>query len=569
VKLPAFGDWLDERTGFRAAMRAALDEPVPGGARFRYVWGSCLAFVLITQAVTGIVMATCYSPSTTDAWASVAYLQDQLPAGWFVRGLHSAGASAMILLLLAHMLQVTLAGAYKRPREVNWLVGVGLMGLVLAFALTGYLLPWDQKGYWATQVATSLAGAVPGIGRGLQRLILGGDQYGNLTLTRFYALHVLVLPAITFALVGLHVLLFRKHGVTPPAALSEEELKRRVAPFWPDQLLKDFAAMAVVLGIMVWSVVRSHGAELEAPADPTSSYDARPEWYFLPLFQLLKLFPGRAEVAAALGAPLLVVGTLVLLPFLDRGASRSFRVRKRFVGAVAAILGGAVVLGVAAKRQDARSESFQAQRERATKEAERARALAREGVPPAGGTAVWENDPDLRARKLMVERCLGCHPFGGAGEARAPVLDGWGSKAYLADFLRDPDSARFFGKTEIHGMKPVSASDEERRALVEYVWAQGGDGPIDEALKQRGAELFQAKDCDECHEVDGASPGQGPNFGGRGGADWVRAFLIDPGEGRFYGKRNRMPKFGEKLTGVEIEALVRLLRNERRGVGER
>jgi len=180
-------DWFDERAGIRALAAGALDEPVPGGARWAYVFGSCLVFLLILQAVTGIVLASFYAPSVTDAWASVAYLNDQLPFGWFVRGLHSAGASAMVAVSIVHLLQVALWGAYKRPRELNWIVGVLLLGLVLAFALTGYLLPWDQKGYWATQVATSLVGAVPLVGHALQTALQGGDAYGNLTLTHFYA----------------------------------------------------------------------------------------------------------------------------------------------------------------------------------------------------------------------------------------------------------------------------------------------------------------------------------------------------------------------------------------------
>src|SRR5579871_2227658 len=381
------GEWLDERVGWRALVRAALDEPVPGGARWAYVFGSVLTFLLLVQAATGIVMASCYSPSVTTAWASVAYLQDQVSGGWFVRGLHSAGASTMVIVLIAHMLQVTIWGAYKKPREVNWLLGVVLSSLVLAFALTGYLLPWDQKGYWATQVATSLLGAVPLVGRPLVELAQGGPNYGNLTLTRFYALHVFVLPAATALLVVAHIKLFRRHGVTPSWRLSDEELAKRSAPFWPDQLLRDVVACAIALGAMAWWTWRHHGAELSAPADPTAPFDARPEWYFLPLYQLLKYFPGRLEVAAALGAPLIAGVVLVGIAFRDRSPSRDPARRKRFIAPVLAIVAGAAWLGIAATRQDARSEAFQAQREKASREAERARALAKAGVPVGGGLA--------------------------------------------------------------------------------------------------------------------------------------------------------------------------------------
>jgi ubiquinol-cytochrome c reductase cytochrome b subunit len=558
--------WLDERTGYRALIEAALDEPVRGGAKPSYVFGSALTFVLLVQIATGIAMASAYSPSVTTAWASVAYLQDQMTGGWIVRGLHSAGASAMIILILLHMLQVTLWGAYKKPREVNWIFGVVMLALVMGFALTGYLLPWDQKGYWATQVATSLLGATPLVGHGLQRLVQGGDAYGNLTLTRFYALHVFVLPVGLVLLTALHVALFRKHGVTPSWSASDAELERKAEPFFPKQLGWDLAAMAVTLAAMALWVWRSHGAELEAPADPSSAYDARPEWYFLPLFQLLKLFPGRAEVPAALGAPLVVFGTLLALPFLDKGHSRSPLHRKRYVGAVVAIIAGAVALGVQAKREDARSEPYQKQRERAQREAERARKLALEGVPPAGGTAVFDNDPAQRARKVLGERCLGCHVYQGAGEERGPRLDGWSSRAWIAGLLADPDADRFYGKTAVHDMKPVKAPPDEIAALTEFVWAQGqppGAGGVDEGLRARGEALFKQKDCDECHEVDGTSPAGGPNLGGRGGREWTRAFLIDPGQAHFFGKKNKMPKFGEKLSAAEMDAAVDLLLGER------
>jgi ubiquinol-cytochrome c reductase cytochrome b subunit len=154
-------DWLDERAGVRALWREVADEKIPGGARFAYVFGSVLVFLFIQQVVLGILLSTYYSPSATDAWASVAYLNDQVTAGWFLRGLHHHGSSAMVILVVFHFVQVVLAGAYRRPRELNWITGLAMGGLVLAFALTGYLLPWDQKGYWATQVATGIMGTVP------------------------------------------------------------------------------------------------------------------------------------------------------------------------------------------------------------------------------------------------------------------------------------------------------------------------------------------------------------------------------------------------------------------------
>src|SRR5690606_9478655 len=239
--------------------------------------------------------------------------------------------------------QVVLAGAYRKPREVNWWTGLLMGGLVLAFALTGYLLPWDQKGYWATQVATGIMGTVP-LGEPLQQVAQGGDQYGNLTITRFYALHVFVLPLSLGALLGAHIYLFRRHGVTPPASLSDTELEKKSQPFWPNQLFIDVAAMAVCGAVLVWLTYRTHGAELFAPADPASNFVARPEWYFLFLFQLLKYFEGPLSIIATVLIPGAVATFLFALPFVDRANTRAVKKRGAALGGVGLIMVGVVVL---------------------------------------------------------------------------------------------------------------------------------------------------------------------------------------------------------------------------------
>src|ERR1043166_9058203 len=188
-KLLQLFNYVDHRTGCNKLVREALYENVPGGARWRYVWGSTLTFALAVQFITGIFLWMGYSPSSQTAWESVYYIQDVMAGGWLLRGIHHFTAHVMIVLLVLHLMQVVVDGAYKAPREVNFWFGVILLQLVLALSLTGYLLPWDQKGYWATKVATNLVVAIPGIGPGLQKLIIGGPDYGHLTLTRFFALH--------------------------------------------------------------------------------------------------------------------------------------------------------------------------------------------------------------------------------------------------------------------------------------------------------------------------------------------------------------------------------------------
>ena len=277
-------DWLDHRTGYRKMVHSALFEHVPGGARWRYVWGSTLSFAIVAQFVTGIVLWLGYSPSAQTAWESVFYMQEHMPLGWLVRGLHHWTAQLMVPLLVLHLMQVVIDGAYKAPREVNYWFGLALTGLTLALSLTGYLLPWDQKGMWATKVATNLMSSVPFVGPALQRMVVGGPDYGHHTLTRFFALHAGVLPAALVALIVGHIYLFRRHGIT-----VKEPKKKPDAMFWPDQVLKDaiacLAVAAAVLGLTIWK----HGAELTAPANPAENYSAaRPDWYFMGLFQLLK-----------------------------------------------------------------------------------------------------------------------------------------------------------------------------------------------------------------------------------------------------------------------------------------
>ena len=182
-------DWLDDRTGYREIARDALYESIPGGSRWRYVWGSTLVFAFVTQMITGIFLWMCYSPSSRTAWESVYYIQYEMQGGWLLRGIHHYMAQMMVVLLVIHLLQVVIDGAYRAPREINFWMGLVLMQIVFGLGLTGYLLPWDQKGYWATAVATNLMGIVPFVGEGLQKVVVGGSEYGHHTLTRFFALH--------------------------------------------------------------------------------------------------------------------------------------------------------------------------------------------------------------------------------------------------------------------------------------------------------------------------------------------------------------------------------------------
>ena len=225
----AFLSWLDDRTGYRSLVREALYERVPGGARWRYVWGSTLVTTFFVQMVTGFFLWAAYSANARGAWESVFYIQHEMQGGWLLRGIHHFTAQAMVVLLVLHLMQVVIDGAYRAPREVNFWIGLILMQVVLGLSLTGYLLPWDQKGFWATKVATNIMGITPVIGPDLQKLVVGGTDYGHHTLTRFFAIHAGLLPALLIGLLVVHIYVFRRHGLTahrPDAARDAALLAR-------------------------------------------------------------------------------------------------------------------------------------------------------------------------------------------------------------------------------------------------------------------------------------------------------------------------------------------------------
>ena len=241
-------DWLDNRGGVKKLIAMMLLEGIPGGARCADVWGSTLVFVFSLQLITGVLLMTAYSPSDSQAWSSVHYIQYKMDFGWLIRGLHHFGSQTMMVLIALHMLQVVLAGAQLPPREFNWWLGIGLLSVTLGLSLTGYLLPWDQKGYWATDVATNIAGSLPGLGAEMKVQAVGGPDSGNHTLTRFYGLHVAILPGSLILLLIAHIAVFRRHGVTCKVneegfvARPENEHAPGTEPFWPRQAFYDLTA---------------------------------------------------------------------------------------------------------------------------------------------------------------------------------------------------------------------------------------------------------------------------------------------------------------------------------------
>ncbi|HAM73379.1 MAG TPA: menaquinol-cytochrome C reductase [Verrucomicrobiales bacterium] len=590
-------DWLDHRTGYRSLVHEALHENVPGGSRWRYIWGSALTFGIFVQFITGLFLWMAYSPSAGSAWESVYYIQNEMTAGWLLRGIHHSMAQLMTVLLVLHFMQVVIDGAYKAPREINFWFGLGLLGVVLALSLTGYLLPWDQKGYWATRVATNIAGVTPLIGPWVQRILIGGPDYGHHTLTRFFALHAGWLPGLLVVLIAGHIYLFRKHGLT-----AAEPRRKADEPFWPDQVLKDavasLAVMAAVLVMIFWPRISGAGgplgADLSAPADPSELYSAaRPEWYFLFLFQLLKYFPGESEVWGAIVLPGVGISILLAMPFLGR-----WRLGHRFnIVFLATGLAGAAALTLLAWRADRLSPEFQVARRMADREAERMMVLAGSplGIPPSGGASLLRQDPFIQGPKLFAKHCSSCHRWGGedgqGGIPRDPAsaadLKGFATREWLAGLL-DPArvaTSNYFGGTKLSDgkmsrfvRKEVSrftpAQREELTGVLAAISAEAGlrgqakADRRDAALIARGREVIRTDSmrCTECHAFRKADEdASAPELTGYGSREWLIALVGDPAHARFYGKRNdRMPRFAadQVLDAESIGLVVDWLRGD-------
>jgi ubiquinol-cytochrome c reductase cytochrome b subunit len=472
------GRWIDERVDLKGLKRTLLDRAVPRNLTWWHTLGSATLAVFIVQVVTGVVLAMYYSPSPDHAHESIRYLERVITNGAVVRGIHHWGASAMVVFAVAHLLRVFTMGAYKYPREINWLLGVVLLFVVLGFGFTGYLLPWDQKAYWATAVGTNIAGTTPIIGGKLVSLLRGGSQQGAATLARFYSLHVLLLPLLFGLIVGLHLFLVVRQGVAPRAAELEtsaprttddpaypayyssrlHESKSSGLRFWPDIIAKDIITATVVIAVIVF-LGAFVGAPLEAPADPTdASYVPRPEWYFLPFFQLLKLVPGAWESAVAMGVPMALVLVLLLLPFFDRRSSRSLAHRPVAVFALGGVaVSTALLLGASVREEPINKPA------------------------PVVGRVLTSTE---RAGRTQFERqqCGGCHKVAGMAAVPkkedapdAPELTEVGLKhstAWIHSFIEDP--VRFHPDSKMPAYGPPTLSHQEIEELARYLGSLRG-----------------------------------------------------------------------------------------------
>jgi ubiquinol-cytochrome c reductase cytochrome b subunit len=500
-------DWLEHRTGIETAVKNFLYEDIPASAGWHQVFGSIAVFLFLTQAFTGILLAFNYAPTPGEAYNSLKYIITELTGGRMIRGLHHWGASMMIVVVVLHMIQVFVYGAYKKPREATWMVGTILLLLVLAYGLTGYLLPWDNRAYWGTVVATKIAASAPGAGPYLTRLLGGEGEIGVVTFARFYALHVLLLPPITTLLIAIHIYLVRKHGVTPAPGDTAPKKK-----FYPEQVFKDTVATFIAFAILFVMAVTVR-VPLERLADPTdTSYIPRPDWYFLFLFQTLKFFEGPLEIVGSIVLPTLAILALVLVPFIDRGAARRVRQRTVAMGVVLLAALGWTSLTVAAIKTTPPSTAVD--------------------VTASEGPEDWQQlTPEELAGVgyYRKENCASCHA--GTNKLGPDLVQAkQRTPAWLIEHFKHPQQM-----VPGSSMPPIQLSDAQLSALAAFLLKLNATNAAAlesaPAFATDGAMIYQRQKCGVCHQINGSGTKMGPALNGlaqRRSREWVEEHFANP-----------------------------------------
>jgi len=410
-----FFAWLDDRSGLLTSARHALEHPVPPRTGWWYVFGSATLLAFVLQVVTGIALATAYVPSSGQAYDSLRFISEQALMGRFLRGMHYFGASAMVLLIGIHVSRTYLMAAYKFPRELNWLSGAVLLLLTLALAFTGQLLRWDQNAVWSVIVGAAQAGRMPIVGHDMARFILAGDTIGGATLSRFFAFHVFFIPALVFVLIGLHLALVLRHGISERPKVGEPVdpatyrakydalLRREGVPFWPDAAWRDVVFGACMVATVVLLAITVGPPELGRPPDPSIlQADPRPDWYLLWYFAVLALAPVHLENVIIVLGPLLFGAILILLPIFNKG-ERSVR-RRPWAGLLVVFIWTTIVSFWYAAQKADWSPDFAAK--------------------PLPASVVKSGDPTVveGARLFHEKGCEFCHAIEGFGGERGPDL---------------------------------------------------------------------------------------------------------------------------------------------------
>lgn len=521
--------WIDERWPLTPLVRLSLDEEMSGGSSWAYVFGSAALIVFLLQAVTGIWQLFYYVPTLEQGYNSLNYLRTEVPFGWLIHGLHYWGATAMVVLVILHLSQVFLWGAYKRPHELQWVTGAFLFFLTMTMSLTGGALPWDKRSYWLVEVASSTAGTVPLVGDVVKRLMLAGGVIGQLTLSRFFILHVAIASGILLTIVLIHLVALRKAGNAGPW----DDLKRRVkGPFWPDQVFKDgFVATLVIVVLVGLSVY--FPPPFAGMADPLdASYVPKPEWNFLFFYQTLKYFPGPWEMVATVGIPVGGFLVLVLIPFVDRRPERNPARRPIAVAGWVVAIGAFIILTVAgAVSKTEGLETATAPAPTASREAP-APAAAPAHAPPRQAAGIQAG-----SELFQTSGCTACHRIAGKGGNIGPDLSDEGlrgrTREWIMAQIRDPKSHdpksvmppfASLGDAKIgnladyllslkaegsmpskgHAGAPMAAAKAQPPAAAVAPGPHGGPGPAASIIgnADHGAVLFELA-CTACHGPQG------------------------------------------------------------------
>ncbi len=574
------GVYLDDRIGARRRLREVLEHPIAGGPSWARSVGFTLLFLLLVLTVTGIALASAYAPTIESAWASVHYTTYLMPHGWLLRGLHRFASDAMLVLACAHVAMLAMGGGHRAPREIGYLAALFMIPTIAAAAITGGVLPWDQQGYWARRVELAIAAMAPG-GTDFARLVQGGDTLGQLALGRMFAVHAIVLPLVVAGLLRL-----RRRSEWTFAEKIAARHNSGFESYMPRQFARDIALAASTAILIGWVTNKLHGAPLDAPADPTSDYPARPEWYLLWMFEVRRHAHGSLEVWVTLAVPAALFLVFFALPWMDK--------RKHGVsvlGAIASLaamgtLGG---LTYTAMDRDAHDAKYRLARTEARARAKIAIDLAMKGVPPSGPLVMLRNDPELRGAGLFKERCASCHVLGKFGDkkkADAPTLDGWSQTAWIISMLHDPDADDRFGRTPFKEQMPSMdvaprekpedfkpMSKEDMTAVARFLASQADDGLEGE---DTGEKILKDR-CTGCHllhgEGDDGGTGNAPELGGYGSVAWIRAQIDDPSSKATYREnaldpkmKHHMPKFAGDLAPSDIDLLARWTHAKVRGL---
>jgi ubiquinol-cytochrome c reductase cytochrome b subunit len=477
--LGRIGGWFEDRLGLVKPIREAVAHPVPTKtASWFYVFGSAALVVFALQLVTGILLALVYVPSAAEAWSSLQALNHDVALGWFIRALHGWGSNFMVAIVLIHMAQVFLFGAFKFPRELTWIVGVFLLLMTLGMAFTGQVLRFDQDAYWGLGIGASIASRVPVLGPAVVQLMLGGPIIAGATLSRFFALHVFVVPGLLIGFVGLHLLMVLKLGINDwpmpgrvvrrSTYMSEYHTltTRHGAPFFPYAAWKDvFFAAAILLAVGVCALVFGPFGPTGRP-DPTIVQTApKPDYFFLWLYALLSLLPPSLETPVLLIGPAIVIGLLLLLPFFSGEGEKSWRRRPI---AVITVLLVAVVLGTFTRMAEVAPWSPHMDAWSAAPIPDRmlkgSTALARQG-----------------ALVFQAKQCRNCHALGDAGGQRGPALDAVAVRLTQDQLIRQVIQGG--GNMPAYGK---NLSPPETTALVEFLMTlhPAGQPPARDAARR-------------------------------------------------------------------------------------